>query len=179
MESLEARAARYANEQHAAVGQRRKYTNEPYIVHPAAVAEIVKTVPHTEAMVAAAWLHDTVEDTDATIADIEAEFGNEVAELVAWLTAVSQPEDGNRKARKAIDRKHTAEAPPAAKTIKLADVIHNSASIMEHDPNFARVYLEEKRLLLEVLSEGDPELYRQAEAILSGYDRSRLDKALS
>ncbi len=82
---------------HSAVGQRRKYTNEPYFVHPAEVARIVAEVPgSTPEMVAAAWLHDTVEDTGVTYNDIHMNFGPEVAVLVGWLTDVSKPEDGNR-----------------------------------------------------------------------------------
>jgi (p)ppGpp synthase/HD superfamily hydrolase len=113
-------------------------------------------------MVAAAWLHDVVEDTGVTIETIRAEFGTEVAELVGWLTDVSKPEDGNRATRKAVDRAHTAEAPAEAQTIKLADLISNSKSIMEHDPAFAKTYLEEKRLLLAVMTKGDPGLHAEA-----------------
>ncbi|VDZ55823.1 bifunctional (p)ppGpp synthetase II/ guanosine-3',5'-bis pyrophosphate 3'-pyrophosphohydrolase [Serratia odorifera] len=61
--TLVERARRYATKAHAAIDQRRKYTNAPYIVHPQAVVEIVRSVPHTDEMLAAAWLHDTVEDT--------------------------------------------------------------------------------------------------------------------
>ena len=50
----------------------------------------------------------------------------------------------------------------AAQTIKLADLISNSRSIMAHDPNFARTYLEEKRMLLEVMTKGDPGLHAEA-----------------
>ena len=58
----------FATAAHAAVGQLRKYTFEPYIVHPAEVFAIVSTVDGaTEEMMAAAWLHDTVEDTGVTI----------------------------------------------------------------------------------------------------------------
>ncbi len=153
----------YAMAAHAAVGQKRKYTGEPYIVHPAEVASIVARVPGaTEDMVAAAWLHDVVEDTGCTITDIHMGFGADIAALVSWLTDVSQPSDGNRKFRKAMDREHTAQAPAEAQTIKLADLISNSRSIMAHDPEFARTYLEEKRLLLEVLTKGDPELHARA-----------------
>jgi (p)ppGpp synthase/HD superfamily hydrolase len=160
------RARLFATAAHAAVKQVRKYTFEPYIVHPAEVASIVATVPHTDEMLAAAWLHDTVEDTGVTIVDIQAEFGNEVAELVGWLTDVSTPEQGNRAVRKAIDREHTAMAPAAAATVKLADLIANSRSIIAHDPAFARVYLEEKRMLLEVLSRGDATLMAEARRIV-------------
>lgn len=79
------------------------------------------------------------------------------------LTDVSNPLDGNRAARKAIDRDHTAKASPEAKTIKLADMISNTASIMKHDlVGFARVYIPEKVKLLEVLREGDPVLWKVA-----------------
>ena len=163
MTDIVERARVFATAAHAAVKQVRKYTFEPYIVHPTEVAAIVAAVEGaTNEMIAAAYLHDTVEDTGVTIETIEAEFGSEVAELVGWLTDVSKPEDGNRALRKAIDRAHTAQAPASAQTVKLADLISNSRSIMEHDPKFAVIYLEEKRALLEVMTKGDPELMMEA-----------------
>lgn len=156
------RARVFATAAHAAVGQVRKYTFEPYIVHPAEVAAIVASVPHTEAMLAAAWLHDTVEDTGVTIETVRTEFGSEVAELVGWLTDVSRPEHGNRAHRKALDRAHTASSPAEAQTVKLADLIANTRSIMVHDEAFAKTYLEEKRLLLAVMNKGDPTLLAEA-----------------
>ena len=148
--------------------QRRKYTNDPYINHPIAVAEIVETVPHTPEMIAAALLHDVVEDTDVTIEQVEAKFGYKVAELVGWLTDISRPEDGNRKTRKALDRDHSANAPAEAQTIKLADLIHNTISIAEHDPNFWKVYREEKIELLKVLTKGDKTLMYRAQQQVGG-----------
>jgi guanosine-3',5'-bis(diphosphate) 3'-pyrophosphohydrolase len=159
----------YAQAAHAAVGQKRKYTGEPYIVHPAEVAKIVAGVPgSTPDMVAAAWLHDVVEDTGCTFTDIHMAFGIDIATLVRWLTDVSRPEDGNRAHRKAVDRAHSADAPAEAQTIKLADLISNSRSIMAHDPAFARTYLEEKRLLLAVMTRGDPGLYVEAGRYVGG-----------
>jgi (p)ppGpp synthase/HD superfamily hydrolase len=153
----------YAMAAHAAVGQRRKYSGDPYIVHPAEVAKIVAGVPGaTPDMVAAAWLHDVVEDTGCTYTDIHMAFGADIAALVGWLTDVSQPQDGNRAHRKAMDRAHTAEAPAEAQTIKLADLISNSRSIVAHDPAFARTYLAEKRLLLAVMTRGDAGLHAEA-----------------
>lgn len=160
------RAFIFAVNAHEAIKQRRKYTGEPYFMHPVAVASIVSKVPHTEGMLAAAMLHDTVEDAGVILIDIERKFGAEVAELVGWLTDISRPEDGNRAARKAIDREHTARAPAQAKTIKLADLIDNTASIVRHDPAFARVYLKEKAALLEVLKEGDAALWAKADKAL-------------
>ena len=156
--TLVERARVFATAAHAAVGQLRKYTFEPYIVHPREVAGIVESVGGTPEMIAAAWLHDTVEDTGVTIETIREEFGSEVSELVGWLTDVSRPEQGNRAVRKAIDRAHTAAAPGAAQTIKLADLISNTRSITAHDPEFAKVYLAEKRALLEVMTKADTDL---------------------
>ena len=162
MGDLERRALEFATRHHEAVGQRRKYTGEPYIEHPKAVAELVRLVPHTEEMIAAALLHDVIEDTEATYDEVRSEFGPTVADLVAMLTDVSTPEDGNREARKAKDRAHTALASPRAKTVKLADLIDNTRSIVAHGRGFARVYLAEKELLLCVLKEGDPVLLKLA-----------------
>lgn len=161
---MEERARDFATRYHAS--QRRKYTGEPYITHPAAVADLVRSVQHTEAMICAAWLHDTVEDTPATLDEIERVFGFEVAALVERLTDISKPSDGTRAVRKAIDREHTARASPQAKTIKLADLIDNTRSIVERDPSFAKVYLSEKALLLEVLRDGDATLWEMAHGML-------------
>jgi len=152
------RARVFATAAHAAAAQLRKYTNEPYIVHPAEVVSIVRSVPHTPAMLAAAWMHDVVEDTGVTLETVRTEFGDEVADLVGWLTDVSRPDHGNRAARKAVDRAHSAAAPAAAQTVKLADLISNTRSILQHDEKFAKTYLEEKRLLLEVMTKGDATL---------------------
>ena len=157
---LKIKAQKFAFEAHK--DQKRKYTGEPYFNHCEEVANIVSSVEHTVEMIAAAYLHDTVEDCGILIEEIEQKFGTIVADLVRDLTDISQPEDGNRAARKAIDREHTAKASPFAKTIKLADLISNSKSITELDPDFAKVYLKEKKLLMEFLKEGNPILYQRA-----------------
>ena len=164
MTNLVDRALKFATIAHA--DQKRKYTGQPYIVHPIEVMEIVKTVDHDDAMLAAALLHDVVEDTDITLDVISDAFGEDVANLVDDLTDVSKPEDGNRKTRKALDRAHSANASARAQTIKLADLISNSADILENDPNFAKVYLAEKELLLEVLTKGDASLRERAAKFL-------------
>lgn len=155
-------AYRFARDAHASVGQVRKYTGEPYIVHPVAVAKLVRSVPHSNAMLAAALLHDVVEDTPVELNEIEFEFGDEIAELVGWLTDVSRPEDGNRAVRKHLDLLHTAKSSPSAKTIKLADLIDNTKTIAVHDQAFWQRFRKEKRALLEVLKDGDPTLWRMA-----------------
>jgi (p)ppGpp synthase/HD superfamily hydrolase len=172
----------FATAAHAAVKHVRKYTGEPYIVHPIHVMSIVKTVEHTDAMLAAALLHDTVEDTGVTIDLIEQEFGTEVAELVGWLTDVSKKDDGNRAVRKQMDLEHTAQAPAAAQTIKLADLISNTSSIVKNDPKFAETYLKEKQALLKVLTKGDPALISWTHATLlngqSVVEHNRIQESL-
>ena len=152
---------------HSAVGQRRKYTGEPYWHHPQEVVSLlVHYVGQDRDMLSAAWLHDVLEDTGVTAEDLREVFSEHVVEMVVQLTDVSKPSDGNRAACKALDRLHLSKAWPIVKTIKLADLICNSRSIIERDPEFAKVYLEEKRLLLEVLKEGDQTLWEMAKKIV-------------
>ena len=165
-DSLEEQARQYATTVHAEAGQRRKYTDEPYIVHPAAVVELVRSVTDNEHQLAAAWLHDTVEDTGSTLADIENFFGAEVAQLVGMLTDTTQPKAKNRAARKVAHFRHTAEASPQAQTIKLADIIDNTRAIVQFDPHFARIYLVEKRVQIDLLKAGNETLWQQASTII-------------
>ena len=162
------RAALFSRAAHQAVGQRRKYTGEPYWQHPVAVAETVSAVEMaTPEMIAAAHLHDVLEDTAVTALDIEECFGLRVAVLVQELTdQFIDPEIGNRAHRKALERDRLAQVSPEAQTIKYADLIDNTVSIVARDRGFARVYLAEKRLLLEVMTAGDQALWRQAWRVL-------------
>jgi (p)ppGpp synthase/HD superfamily hydrolase len=142
--------------------QKRKYTNEPYVVHCKAVMNRVAEYTDDIATICAAVLHDTIEDTSVTKADIALVFGEEVADLVMEVTDLSKPEDGNRKARKQIDRDHLAGCSPQGATIKLADLIDNTSSIVKYDEDFAKVYLAEKEALLPLLKHGDADLWRLA-----------------
>tara|TARA_R110002126_G_C10329355_1_gene489729 strand:+ start:163 stop:678 length:516 start_codon:yes stop_codon:yes gene_type:complete len=166
MDGIE-RALMYAYRAHR--GQVRKYTGEPYITHPISVCAIVESVEHDESMLMAALLHDVVEDTAITLDEIAANFGNDVACHVEDLTDVSTPSDGNRKIRKDMDRAHTSHASNDAKTIKLADLIHNSSSITQYDTDFAAIYMKEKKSLLEVLIGGNRELHSRACKIVEDY----------
>lgn len=163
--SIAKRALIFARRAHESVGQLRRYTSQPYIVHPVNVANIVKSVRHTPEMIAAAYLHDVIEDCGITSAQVHAEFGPAVGELVDWLTDVSTPADGTRAARKRLDREHLAAAPAEAQTIKMADLIDNTMSIRDRDPDFWRVYRAEKLLLLEVMTRGDRTLHARAAAL--------------
>jgi (p)ppGpp synthase/HD superfamily hydrolase len=147
--------------------QKRKYTGEPYITHPIEVAKIVASVEHTDAMVCAAYLHDVVEDCGVTLEEIKQEFGAEVEDLVFWLTDPPTVKGGpNRAERKRMTRERYAIAPAEAQTVKCADIISNTVSIVEHDPDFAVVYLSEVRALLDALDRADPTLLARAKAIV-------------
>lgn len=155
----------FARQVHAA--QVRKYTGNPYVDHLAEVAGIAMTAwgfwPRCEhggvdldQYVAVAWLHDCMEDQGISYEDLVTRFNITVAEGVRWLSDLEQ---GNREARKLASRLRLADAPGWVQTIKCADLISNTSSIVKHDPKFAEVYLEEKRLLLEVLQDADPRLH--------------------
>ncbi|CAE6866021.1 bifunctional (p)ppGpp synthetase/guanosine-3',5'-bis(diphosphate) 3'-pyrophosphohydrolase [Burkholderia sp. R-69927] len=164
------RARAFALGAHAALNQRRKYTDEPYSVHLAEVAELVSRAKDVTAeMVAVAWLHDTVEDTAIPLTLIETEFGKRVGRLVGELTAISTPDGGDRAARKARDRAHTAQASATAQTIKAADLLSNLRTVEDRDPQFAAIYMREKRLLLDVLTQADECLRNDVRAIIDDY----------
>ena len=169
-------ALEFAKRFHGA--QKRKYLETPYWLHCLEVAELVQAHYREgeysqEDMYCASLLHDLVEDTDITLLNISLEFNDEVATLVEMVTDVSKSSDGNRQKRKRIDREHLSKASPEGKTIKLADLVSNSQSIMALDFKFAKIYMEEKKLLLEVLTEGSTELYRIAKEIIDNYERTR------
>lgn len=158
--SIAFRAMQFARKVHK--DQVRKYTGNPYADHLAEVAGIVATVSNNNGLsVAVAWMHDTLEDTDATQKQIADEFG--IATMKAVLL-LSDLETGNRAERKAASRARLADAPGWVQTIKCADLISNTSSIVKHDPKFAVIYLEEKRLLLDVLTKADPRLIEIARA---------------
>ena len=158
-----------ATSAHGATGQLRKYTFEPYIVHPRAVVEIVKSIPNsTPEMRAAAWLHDVVEDTSLTLKHIKKWFGVEVRDMVAGLTNV-QNSEGNRALRFEMNLERLKNSSNKVKTIKVADLIDNTKTITEYDPKFSTIYLAEKRRLLdEALRGADQELWALAWRQING-----------
>ena len=151
---------------HEAIGQKRKYTGEPYYFHPQRVADILQDVQYTlpEEAYAVALLHDVVEDTLVDLHSIGEVFGAKVEQGVALLTDIPTVEGGpNRKKRKELDRLRLSQAPAWVQTIKVADMIDNTSTIVEYDPKFAKVYLEEKRLMIKGLTQADPILLEQAQ----------------
>lgn len=161
---LVAKALEFATYAHGSINHVRKYSGEPYINHPIEVMGIVKSVPHTDEMLAAALLHDTIEDTAVTLDDLKREFGNDVAAMVLELT--DQCHDGNRATRKAAEAARLATISTDAQTVKLADFISNTQSIVTNDPGFAKVYLREKLQVLTNMTKGDRKLYDRAMALI-------------
>ncbi len=167
--SLAYTAMTLAREVHA--NQKRKYTNAPYCDHLAEVAGIAMSVgwafpaSRPDEFMAVAWLHDCVEDQGITEEDLIGSFGELVAGGVMLL---SDLEEGNRSTRKRLSRERLASAPGWVQTIKCADLISNTGSIVQFDPSFAKVYLEEKRLLLQALTKADRRLWMIANEIAHG-----------
>lgn len=152
-------------------GQVRKYTGEPYFYHTQQVAYIVNDVGGSVEAICAAYLHDTIEDTETTYEDILKEFGESIANLVEQLSDVSKPEDGNRAIRKEMDRVAYIGACDDAKTVKLADLISNTESITGHDRGFALTYMKEKEMLLPYLEGGNEVLYKRCLRIIEDWKK--------
>ena len=149
-------------------GQVRRYTGEPFVLHPIAVADTVFEFERDPLVLAAALLHDVVEDTEVTARDLADRFPASVVRMVLSLTNPSDPKDGDRAARKAVDHAHVARSEPRAQTIKYADIHHNVHSIARHDPAFAPTYLAEKASLIRRLDRGHPVLRRRVRESIDG-----------
>ncbi len=162
------RALQFASVAHR--DQVRKYSKIPYITHPVELMLLLQHFGCTDtAMLIAALLHDVIEDCGITREQIEAEFGSDVADLVCDLT--DDKIEGNRAHRKAHEVVRISGISVRAKTVKCVDLISNTRDIAEHDQNFAKVYLKEKRAVLEVLDGADPVILRAAWLVLEEAER--------
>ena len=128
--SLLDKAIIYAVKAHSGVERRGK--GFPYIVHPMEAVEIVATMTPDQDLLAAAVLHDVVEDTPTTVEDLRAEFGDRVASLVAAesdieIDGMSDAESWHTRKQVAIDR--LAAAPRDAKMVALGDKLSNMRTI--------------------------------------------------
>lgn len=165
--ALVAHAAAFAYKAHAK--QTRKYTELPYFTHVYDVAKLVEAVGVSSAGIAAAFLHDVLEDTPTTTQQLRQEFGTTLTEIVQDLTdryTASAFPHLNRQKRKKWEADRLRLLHPTTQTVKLADLIDNAMSIVNNDPEFARIYLAEKELYLESLSKGHPHLIKLAKDVL-------------
>jgi len=161
------KAFQFAMEAHK--GQFRKFGGTAYIQHPLAVMGILTEIYANNAEVlAAALLHDTVEDCkDITLEVIHERFGEVVASTVFYATEKATKEDGSRKVRKEIDRIHYCNGTAYSQDLKVADMLHNIQGIVLCDPVFAPTYLEEKRQLLWNLTKASAILRAKAETLIN------------
>ena len=130
---LVSKAAEFAAQRHT--GKARKARpDEPYVNHLAEVANILAEVTDgaDAELVAAGWLHDTVEDELATIAELTAEFGDRVAALVDEVTDDMSLPQAQRRQKQIVDAPHKS---PGAKLIKIADKISNVCARIVPEPS--------------------------------------------
>jgi len=171
MEDALKKIEKFAAEAHA--GQKRKYTPEDYIVHPVRVMKLCKKYTNKLPILAAALLHDVLEDTSATknqikeflIKLMDKQQADYTVQLVEEMTDVYVKEDfpqWNRKKRKTKEAERIQKTSADAQTIKYADMIDNCIEIVQYDRDFAKVFLNECRNILKKISKGDQELYKQA-----------------
>jgi (p)ppGpp synthase/HD superfamily hydrolase len=175
----------FAHEAHT--GQMRKYTPEPYIVHPEWVMETCSNYSDNIPLLAAALLHDVLEDTsvspDELFAFLDQVFDREQAiktyALVVELTDVYTKENfpqWNRKQRKDKELERIALISPDAQTVKYADILDNSRKIADEDPDFAPRYLQESLAILYRIDKGDRNLHNMALEIVQ-YNLRKLKKS--
>ena len=148
----------------------------PFVSHLSETAELVAQAGGTPAEIAAAWLHDAVEDGLTTIAELADRFGREVADLVAAVS--DAPEDVGRAIaeRKAIQAARLATAPDGAKRIKLAEQISILKALAVERPlswsvERADAYVEGSRLVAEACAAASPLLAERYAAALAGASR--------
>ena len=167
----------YADNAHGT--QMRKYTPERYIVHPIRVMETCRQYDPRLPILAAALLHDVLEDTPVTREEMssflhtvmDAADAEKTLELVIELTDVYVKEaypQWNRRVRKDRETERIAFTSADSQTIKYADIIDNCREIAKHDRGFAPRFLKECLANLKVADKGNPELYRQALEMVKG-----------
>jgi guanosine-3',5'-bis(diphosphate) 3'-pyrophosphohydrolase len=157
--------------------QLRKYSGDRYIVHPVRVMEMVRQHTDELPVLAAALLHDVLEDTPVSDAEVEAALlrvmdAREVEEtlkLVVELTDVFIRREYprlNRRTRKQKEANRLGSVSRDAQTIKYADIIDNVTDIVKEDADFANVYVSEAKQMLKVMDAGDAALREKAIAIV-------------
>jgi guanosine-3',5'-bis(diphosphate) 3'-pyrophosphohydrolase len=153
--------------------QMRKYTPERYIVHPVRVMNLLREYTNDVTMLAAALLHDVIEDTPVKKEDIHAFLLNQMrpeqaertTRLVVELSDVYVKKDypqWNRRKRKEKETARLEKTSSDSQTVKYADIIDNSSEIINYDTDFAPLFLYECRAILKRLNKGNPQLYKRA-----------------
>ncbi|WP_276134614.1 HD domain-containing protein [Polluticoccus soli] len=157
--------------------QMRRYTPERYIVHPVRVMNTCRAYTADLTVLAAAILHDVLEDTPVTPVEL-LQFLNTVmtpAEAERTLALVVELTDVyvrdkypgmSRRERKAKEQDRMSATSADAQTIKYADIMDNCAEIVNHDAHFAPMFLQECRQLLNRMNHGNQDLFHRAMAVV-------------
>jgi (p)ppGpp synthase/HD superfamily hydrolase len=156
-------------------GQQRKYTPEPFIAHPVRVMEMVRFYNDDICVLAAALLHDVLEDTEVSKAEmkhfllthLKPAHADRTLKLVIELTDVYIKDDypqWNRRKRRSKEAERISKNSADAQTIKYADIIDNCINVSSHDADFAAVFLKECKNLLQYIKKGNKQLYDKAVA---------------
>jgi len=169
-------AAIFAERSH--LGQTRKYTGEPYFVHPQRVAEAGCKKGLPSHAIAALYLHDVIEDCKVTKEEIvllfpDKEFGEKVAALVDGLTNKSKKvPNTTREQRKAMDHERLSRESKEVKICKLLDRLDNISDMRNCKDDFKFKYTYETLDLLKAVGDADEDLKKQilvkANEILKG-----------
>ena len=157
--------------------QMRKFAPERYIAHPIRVMELCREQTKDMTILAAALLHDVLEDTpvqqeairDFLLGVMPEAQAQRTLRLVVELTDIYTKKhypEWNRRKRKAKETERLADTSADAQTIKYADIIDNGAEIVYQDTDFAEVFLRECRALLKRMDKGNPILYKRATGIV-------------
>jgi (p)ppGpp synthase/HD superfamily hydrolase len=168
----------YARQAHGS--QRRKFADEPYIEHPIRVMKTCSTVTREETVLAAALLHDVLEDTPVTrdemrgflLSVMPADAAERTLLLVVELTDVYTHQaypKWNRRVRKEKEYARMAAISANAQTIKYADIIDNAKDIIGSGDDFSRKFLLECRTNLRTMNKGHAGLYERAVDIVNEY----------
>ena len=131
-EALLNRAYVYAMKAH---GEQKRASGDPYFSHPLEVAAILTDLKLDDATIAAALLHDTIEDTDATRAEIDELFGHEIGALVEGLTKLKKLDLVTKEAKQAENLRKLLLAiadDVRVLLVKLADRLHNMRTLEHH-----------------------------------------------
>jgi len=150
---------------HDSIGQKRKYTGEPYYSHPYDVVMILhyhKLYTFYDELIVAAYLHDMLEDVEPInpyfnkeliINIFGIDLGRQASDTVYELTTDNKRFSGNRAERHIKKLEHYSSISTHASLIKLADIIDNCSSIVKHDKDFAKVYIRECLEIAKVLQD--------------------------
>jgi guanosine-3',5'-bis(diphosphate) 3'-pyrophosphohydrolase len=171
MEKILEQVKSFAEKAHGA--QRRKYKDEPYIMHLVRVMGLIKKYSSSLPVLAAALLHDVLEDTPVRKNELH-DFlktimsppdADRTIKLVVDLTDIytkANYPNWNRRRRREKEASRLAHTSAESQTIKYADIIDNSLDIVNADPDFAAVFLRECKMLLKKIQNGNPSLRQQA-----------------